>query len=236
MSAVTQRENIGSVGIHRSDSSMAGRSSCAVVAHRVEHVRALQQRGERDAHLLPRGARAGREQQQRERVDLGVGEPVRHAVVVGVLGLDQHADEVVLGCSRRAATMGSSMSTTFMRIAHERLAGCRAPARRGTPKLPVMVSTGMAAQKSTLSSARPSSTNPSMSRCTVSSIQFVDPPLRLGRHERRLHERAVAPVLGPAHRQHAVRHTRIVGSRPALGSVTRRTPRGRGTRRRTPRS
>ena len=42
-----------------------------------------------------------------------------------------------------------------------------------TPKLPVMVSTGMAAAKSTLSSARPLSTNVSMSACTVCSIQLL---------------------------------------------------------------
>ena len=42
-----------------------------------------------------------------------------------------------------------------------------------TPKLPVMVSTGMAAAKSTLSSARPSSTKLSMSRLTVCSIQLL---------------------------------------------------------------
>ena len=42
----------------------------------------------------------------------------------------------------------------------------------GTPKLPVIVSTGMAAQKSTLSSARPSSMNESIRASTVSSIQL----------------------------------------------------------------
>ena len=42
----------------------------------------------------------------------------------------------------------------------------------GTPKLPVMVKMGMAAQKSTLSSARPSPANPSMSISTVSEIQL----------------------------------------------------------------
>ena len=42
-----------------------------------------------------------------------------------------------------------------------------------TPKLPVMVSTGMAAAKSTLSSACPSSTNWSMSAWTVCSIQLL---------------------------------------------------------------
>ena len=36
-SSVTQRENIGSVGIHRSDSSIAGRSSWRSVPHRLEH-------------------------------------------------------------------------------------------------------------------------------------------------------------------------------------------------------
>ncbi len=42
-----------------------------------------------------------------------------------------------------------------------------------TPKLPVMVSTGMAAAKSTLSSARPLSTNVSISAWTVCSIQLL---------------------------------------------------------------
>ncbi len=42
-----------------------------------------------------------------------------------------------------------------------------------TPKLPVIVSTGIAAAKSTLSSACPSSTKLSMSECTVRSIQLV---------------------------------------------------------------
>ena len=35
---MTQRENIGSVGIQRSDSSIAGLQQRAVLAHRVEHV------------------------------------------------------------------------------------------------------------------------------------------------------------------------------------------------------
>ena len=42
----------------------------------------------------------------------------------------------------------------------------------GTPKLPVMVSTGIAAQKSTLSSARPAPSKWSINRCTVCSIQL----------------------------------------------------------------
>ncbi len=37
-----------------------------------------------------------------------------------------------------------------------------------------------------------------------------DPPLRLRRHERRLHERAVAAVLGAAHRQHAAGDADVV--------------------------
>ena len=41
------------------------------------------------------------------------------------------------------------------------------------PKLPVMVRTGMAAQKSTFSSARPSSTIASISAWTVSSIHWL---------------------------------------------------------------
>ena len=42
----------------------------------------------------------------------------------------------------------------------------------GTPKLPVIVSTGMAAQKSTFSSARPSAAMTSIRASTVCSIHF----------------------------------------------------------------
>ena len=42
-----------------------------------------------------------------------------------------------------------------------------------TPKLPVMTSTGSAAQKSTVRSAQPSSTNQSIKAWTVPSTQFV---------------------------------------------------------------
>jgi hypothetical protein len=42
-----------------------------------------------------------------------------------------------------------------------------------TPKLPVMVSTGIAAAKSTLSSARPLPAKVSMSAWTVCSIQLL---------------------------------------------------------------
>jgi hypothetical protein len=55
-----------------------------------------QQRRQRDPHLFPGGARARGEQQVGEGVDLVVGEPMR-AVLVVYLGLNEDADEVVLG-------------------------------------------------------------------------------------------------------------------------------------------
>ena len=125
----------------------------AVGADGLEQLGPSQQRRERDAHLLPGRARPGGEQQVGERVDLVVGEAVG-AVLVGELGLDQHADEVVLRArARRASTIGARISATF--------AGSRRCSRTSSawstsmPKLPVIVSTGMAAQKSTLSSASP---------------------------------------------------------------------------------
>ena len=87
---------MGSVGIQRSDSSIAGRSSSPIVADGSQHVGALQKRGEGDAHLLPGGPRSGRQQQHGERVDLGIRETVRLAVLVLDLGLHQNADEIVL--------------------------------------------------------------------------------------------------------------------------------------------
>ena len=45
-------------------------------------------------HVVPG---TGRQEEQGERVDLGIGEAVGPAVLVGDLRLDQHADEVVLG-------------------------------------------------------------------------------------------------------------------------------------------
>ena len=55
--------------------------------------------------------------------DLGVGEPVVDAVLVGVLGLDQHADEVVRAArSRRAAMIGSRIPNDARRVAHQELA------------------------------------------------------------------------------------------------------------------
>ena len=47
-----------------------------------------------------------------------------------------------------------------------------------------------------------------------------DPPLRLGRHEGRLHECSVPPVTRPAHRQHAAGDADVVGVGPR--SVGRR--------------
>ena len=122
VSRVTWRENIGSVGAHRSDSSMAGRTNAAVVAHRGEDLGPLEDRGQRDAHLLPRRTGAGGEQQHRERVDLGVGEAVHDAVLVGVLGLHQHADEVVgrLHAPRRDDRLQDVEDP--LRVAHEELA------------------------------------------------------------------------------------------------------------------
>ena len=74
----------------------------------------------------------------------------------------------------------------------------------GTPKLPVIVSNGMAAQNSTLSSARPAGSMQSISVWTVFSIQFWIHQLALAGRERRLDERPVAPVFGAAHGKHAV--------------------------------
>ena len=66
VSALTKRENIGSVGIHRSDSSIAVSAAVGRRA-RPRDVRTLKERRERDAHLLPRRPRAGAEQQEDER-------------------------------------------------------------------------------------------------------------------------------------------------------------------------
>ena len=179
--------------LQRTDSSMAAAAAPGRRARR-RAARAPQERGERDAHLLPGGARPGRQQQVGEgRISASVSRWV--TVLVGDLGLGQHADEVVLrvlapgGHDRRhdLADRAGSLESR----------GRRAPGSTSMPKLPVIVSTGMAAQKSTLSSARPSSTNESISAWTVSSIHLLDPPLRPGRHERRLDQGPVAAVLRP---------------------------------------
>ena len=48
-----------------------------------------------------------------------------------------------------------------------------------------------------------------------------DPPLRLGRHERRLHQRAVPAVLRAAHGEDAVEHARFAGVDALVGRVRR---------------
>ena len=68
--------------------------------------------------------------------------------------------------------MGARISTTFagsLMMDSRMISACSTL----TPKLPVMVSTGMAAAKSTLSSARPSSTKLSINAWTVCSIQLL---------------------------------------------------------------
>ena len=74
------------------------------------------------------------------------------------------------GRSRRAETMGANIST--IRSGWFSDSRTSSASSTGRPKLPVMVRTGMAAQKSTFNSARPSPSNESRSACTVRSIQF----------------------------------------------------------------
>ncbi len=111
-----------------------------------------------------------------------------------------------LGSSRRAATTGLSRSTTFCGSVPTACRISRA-CSTGTPKLPVMVSTGMAAQKSTLSSACPSCTKPVDEQVHGLGDPIVDPPFAVRRQERRLDEGAITLVLLAAHREHAVGQT-----------------------------
>ena len=61
--------------------------------------------------------------------NLGVGQSVGNPVLVVDFGLDQHTDEVVVGCSRRAATIGAMIS--MIRSGWEGTHGHRGPARSG---------------------------------------------------------------------------------------------------------
>ena len=56
-----------------------------------------QEGGEGDPHLLPRGARAGRKEEEGEPENLVVGEHMDLSVLVLHLGVDEHADQVVPG-------------------------------------------------------------------------------------------------------------------------------------------
>ena len=68
--------------------------------------------------------------------------------------------------------IGCTMSMNVPRPRPSAVTAARMSSARGsdTPKLPVMVRSGMAAQNSTFRSARPLASNASMSACTVLSI------------------------------------------------------------------
>ena len=200
VSSVTQRENIGSVGIHRTDSSMAGRSSVPVVAHRVEHVGPLEQRGERDAHLLPRRARAGREQQHRRtsRISASVSRCVTPSSSVS-----SASTSTLMRSSSRARAAGRDdrledrrrpRAGRAERLADvERLLDGDAEAagdgehRDGGAEVDVELGAPVVDER----------VDQRVDGLARSSS--VDPPLRLRRHERRLDQRAVAAVLRAAH-------------------------------------
>ena len=150
-----------------------GADELAVVTNGGEDVGALEDRRHRDAHLLPGGARPGGEQQHREREDLGVGEAVHHAVLVGVLGLDQHADEVVGGLHAPRRDDRFQDGEDARRVAHEELADHERLVDAHAEAAGDGEHGDGGGAKSTLSSARPSSTKLSMSACTVCSIQLV---------------------------------------------------------------
>ena len=206
--AITWRENIGSVGIQRTDSSIAARTSS-----RSSRTAARTSGRSKIAaivmpicfHVVPDpAARSSIENERISASDKRWTTPSSSVYSASTSTLIRSS----WASSRRAAMIGSRMSNTRCEslMRNSRISSACSTL---TPKLPVMVSTGMAAAKSTLSSACPSSTKLSMSECTVLLDPVVDPPLRLGRHERRLHQRAVPAVLRAVHRQNAVEHARL---------------------------
>ena len=144
------------------------------------------------------------------------------AIGFGDLGLDEHADQIV---GRLLAAGGDDRRETsdHLRSGSTATARMSRASATGTPKLPVIVSTGIAAQKSTLSSARPSARNESISASTVSLIQFVIHHWALAGTKDGWTSDAVAAMLGAAHHQHGcTRDRRRRRSRPRR-SATRRT-------------
>ena len=203
VSAMTHRENIGSVGIHRTDSSMAGRSSC-------RSSRTASRRSGRCSsavsvvpicfHVVPEPAPSSNSTNE------SISRSVRWVVAPSSSVSSACTSTLIrssCGCSRRAPMIGLIMSTTFWGSVAS-AARMSSACSMGTPKLPVMVRIGMAAQKSTLSSARPSPAKPSMSSVDRLGDPVLGPPLAVGGQERRLHQSSVSLVVGTIHRQHAV--------------------------------
>ena len=190
------------VGRHPADRLLDHRlQQLAVLPDSFEQLGPLEQRGERDAHLLPRRARPGQQQQHGERVDLRVRQPMRAAVLVGELGLDEHADEVVLGLLTPGGDDRREVRDQRHRVGEgrshlERLLDRDAEAARDREhrdrRAEVDVQLGPAVGDDDVDQGVDGLLDPP-----------PDPPLRLGRHEGRLDQRPVAAVLRAAHHQEA---------------------------------
>ncbi len=178
-----------------------GAELTAIVADGCEPVGMAEQREHRDAHLLPRGARAGGEEDEGEDQHLLVGETMGAAVLFGDLGRDEHADEVVARLlapgshDRRhdarerfdTETVGRDRLPDVERVRHRH---AEAPGdgeqRDRGEELDVEIggTVGLHAVEQGVDRAH----HPAFG-----------PPRRTLGQERRLHERAVAPVLAAVH-------------------------------------
>ena len=147
----------------------------------------------------------GREQQEGERDDLRIGQALRDAVLVGDLGLDQHADQVVatLGPARLddrlddaeeladPDTVGGDRGADGQRLGD---GDAEAPGdgeeRDGREELDVEVGATRALQPG--------------HECIDGPLDpLLLPPRGALRQERRLHQRAVPAVPGAVHEQDA---------------------------------
>ena len=199
---------------------MAARSNWRSFVDSLQQLRPLEQRGEGDAHLLPGGPRAGGEEKEGERVDLGIRKPVAGAVLVFDLRFDQDADQVVLG--RRSPRRHDGLDD---------LHDLRRPAQRLTNVEGLLDGYAKAAGDGQDRDGRteihvelgPAVVDKAVDEQVHGPVDPVlDPPPGPGRHERRLHQGAVTPVLRSSHREHAVEK---------IETATRQINRGRGTRR-----
>ena len=132
---------------------------------------------------------------------------VRHAVLVGELGLHEDADQVVAAVPHGGPPMtGLIMSTTFWGSVASACRMSRA-CSTGTPKLPVMVSIGDGRAEVDVELGAAVVDETIDEQIHGLSDPIVDPPFAVGRQERRLDQGAVSLVLSTAHRQHAVGQT-----------------------------
>ena len=105
------------------------------------------------------------------------------------------------GSSRRACTIGGTMRANAWMPRPSEVTASRmsSASATDTPRLPVIVSSGMAEKNSTLRSAATVGLHAVEQRVDRAHDPPLGPPRRALRQERRLHQGAVAPVLGAVH-------------------------------------